>query len=117
VQAGKTNPAALTSAEHRRALAREIARTEQALSPAKLPGASPLNRVATRPQVELLRALSDRLLALDRPVTWHGVLELEHLLRSPDSPLYTPAGESEVRAALLSALAALDAAAPRLKAV
>ncbi len=66
--------AELTSVSHRTALARAVARTERDLSPAKLPGASPLNRVAARPHADLFRRLADRLGALDRPVTPRAVL-------------------------------------------
>jgi hypothetical protein len=98
----------LTSDRHRLALARAVARTERDLSPALLPGASPLNRVAARPHAELFRLLADRLSALDRPVTPQAVLEVEELLTSPDSPLYTRERARQLRASLLACIKAVD---------
>lgn len=101
----------LTSDRHRLALARSVARTERALSPAFLPSASPLNRVAARPQAELLRRLAERLAALDRPVTPQALLEVEELLTSPESPLYARERAHELRQSLLTSIHALDALA------
>jgi len=98
----------LTSDRHRLGLARALARTERDLSPAFLPGASPLNRVAARPQVELFGRLAERLATLDRPVTPRAVLQVEELLTSSDSPLYAPERASELRPALLASIRALD---------
>jgi hypothetical protein len=101
----------LTSDRHRLALARAVARTEHDLSPALLPGASPLNRVAARPHIELFRQLAERLSALDFPVTPQAVLQVEELLTSPDSPLYARERASELRSSLLTSIHALDALA------
>jgi hypothetical protein len=98
----------LTSDRHRLALARAVARTERDLSPALLPGASPLNRVAARPHVDLFRRLAARLAALDRPVTPQAVLQVEELLTSSDSPLYARQRAHELRRSLLASLRALD---------
>jgi hypothetical protein len=108
--------AELISDRHRTALARAVARTERDLSPARLPGASPLNRVAARPHVDLFRRLAERLAALDRPVTPQAVLQVEELLTSGDSPLYARERANELRASLLDCLDALDLveAHPRL---
>jgi hypothetical protein len=100
----------LTRDRHRLALARAVARTERDLSPALLPGASPLNRVAARPHVDLFRRLADRLAALDRPVTPQAVLQVEEVLMSPDSPLYARERARELRPSLLASIRALDAA-------
>jgi hypothetical protein len=100
--------AELTSTRHRTALARAAARTERDVSPATLPGASPLNRVAARPQIDLFRRLAERLSALDAPVTPHSVLLVEDLLTSSESPLYARERAGELRAGLLECLAALD---------
>jgi hypothetical protein len=97
----------LTSDRHRLALARAVARTERDLSPALLPGASPLNRVAARPHVDLFRRLAGRLAALD-PVTPQAVLQVEELLTSSDSPLYARQRAHELRRSLLASLRALD---------
>lgn len=98
----------LTSDRHRLALARAIARTERDLSPALLPGVSPLNRVAARPHVELFRRLADRLAALDRPVSPQMVLQVEELLTSPESPLYARERARELRESLLACLDVVD---------
>ena len=99
----------LTSDRHRLALARSVARTERDLSPAVLPGASPLNRVAARPHRELFHRLAGRLAALDRPVTPQSVLQVDELLTSPESPLYARERAGDLRAALRGCLQALDA--------
>jgi hypothetical protein len=106
--------AELTSDHYRTAMARTLARTERALAPARLPGASPLNRVAARPHADLLHRLAERLAAVERPVTPRGVLSVEDFLTSADSPLYERERADELRAALLSCLNALEPAPPYL---
>jgi hypothetical protein len=98
----------LTSDRHRLALARSVTRTERDVSLALLPGASPLNRVAARPHVELFRSLADRLSALDRPVTPQAVLQVEDLLTSADSPVYARERANQLPRSLLASLRALD---------
>ena len=98
----------LTSDRHRLALARSVTRTEHDLSPALLPGASPLNRVAARRHLALFGQLAQRLSALDRPVTPQAVLQVEELLTSPESPLYARERTARVGPALRRCLAALD---------
>jgi hypothetical protein len=98
----------LTSDRHRIALARAVARTVRDLSPAKLPGASPLNRVAARPHAALFLRLADRLADLDRPVAPQAVLQIEELMTSSESPLYARERAQELRPALLLSLQALD---------
>jgi hypothetical protein len=100
----------LISDRHRNALARAVARTERDLSPATLPGASPLNRIAARPHVDLFHRLAERLAALDRPVEPRGVLRVEDFLTSPDSPLYARERAGELREFMLGCLDALDPA-------
>jgi hypothetical protein len=100
--------AELISHRHRTALARSVARTVRDLSPATLPGASPLNRVAARPHVDLFRQLAGRLAALDRPVTPQAVLQVKELLTSPESPLYARERAHELAASLIACLRALD---------
>jgi hypothetical protein len=102
----------LTSDRHRLALARAVARTEHDLSPALLPGASPLNRVAARPHVDLFRRLAERLAALDRPVTPQAVLQVEELLTSPESPLYARERARQMRTSLLACIEAVNGPAP-----
>jgi len=104
----------LTSNKHRLALARAVGRTEREVSAARLPGASPLNRVAARPHADLFRQLAERLAALDRPVTPQAVLQVEELLTSPESPLYARESAGELRSSLVTCLYALDALALRL---
>lgn len=98
----------LTSDRHRLALSRAVARTERELSPALLPGASPLNRVAARPHLALFRRLAKRLSALDRPVTPQAVLRVEELLTSAESPLYSRERAWELRGSLLDAIRAVE---------
>lgn len=98
----------LTSNRHRSALARAVARTERDLSPALLPGASPLNRVAARPHADLFLRLAEQLATLDHPVTPQAVLQVEELLTSPESPLYARERARELRAALLACIDAVD---------
>jgi hypothetical protein len=102
--------AELTAERHRRALARAVARTERDLSPATLPGASPLNRIAARPHVDLFRRLAERLAALDRPVEPRAVLLVEDLLASPGSPLYARERANALRETLFACLDALEPA-------
>jgi hypothetical protein len=78
--------AELISDRHRIGLARAVARTERDLSPATLPGASPLNRVAARPHLDLFRRLAERLAALDCPVAPRAVLRVEELLNLSGQP-------------------------------
>jgi len=108
--------AELSSSRHRIALARMARRTERDLSPGKLPGASPLNRVAARPHADLLRQLAERLSALDRPVSPQAILGVEDLLTSPESPLYERERAYELRASLLASLRALAGSADELSA-
>ena len=77
----------LTAEHSRTALRREVDRTVRAASAARLPSASPLNRIAVRQNAMLLERLADRL-AGEEPVTARGVLLARRLLRDPDSPLY-----------------------------
>jgi hypothetical protein len=98
----------LTSEHHRLELAHTLAQLERDLSPARLPGASPLNRVAARPQVDLIRRIEARLEALELPVGPRAVLQLEDLLTLPESPLYSRERAAELRTSLLDTLAALS---------
>jgi hypothetical protein len=100
--------AELTAERHRTALARAVARTVRDLSPATLPGAAPLNRVAARPNVDLFRRLAERIAALDRAVEPRAVLLVEDLLTSPDSPLYARERAGELRETLFACLDALE---------
>lgn len=98
----------LTSKRERAALARSVGKIERDLSPARLPGASPLNRVAARPHAELLRQLAERLAAFERPVAPIGVLRVDDLLTRPDSPLYERERAHELRRSLRTCLFDLE---------
>jgi hypothetical protein len=75
-----------------------------------LPGASPLNRIAARPHVDLFRRLAERLAACDRPIEPRAVLLVEDFLTAPDSPLYARERAGELREFMLGCLDALDPA-------
>jgi len=80
--------AELTNGRERRMLARSLRDLVDELSPRRLPGAAPLNRVRLRPYSDLLLALADRLERLDLPVTASGMLLVRELLSDGSSPLY-----------------------------
>jgi hypothetical protein len=80
--------AELTSRRERRLLANSVRDIVPELSEHRLPGASPLNRVALRPYRSELIELADRLDDLDRPVSASGVLAVRRLLTEPGSALY-----------------------------
>ena len=105
--------AELTSGRERRLLAGSLRSVVAELSPSRMPGAAPLNRVALRPHTRLLSTLADRLDDLERPVTARGILEVQWLLIDPDSPFYARSEEDEdeleeVRKAVVAALDLLD---------
>jgi hypothetical protein len=102
--------AELISEHHRIGLARSVARTVRDLSPVTLPGASPLNRIAARPHLDLFRLLAERIGDFDRPVEPRGVLLVQDLLASSDSPLYARERADELRGRLLACLNALEPA-------
>ncbi len=78
----------LTCVRERRLLARSVRDIVPEISPRRLPGASPLNRVALRPYRSELIALADRLDDIARPVSAAGILGVHHLLTEPNSVLY-----------------------------
>jgi hypothetical protein len=98
----------LTSERHRRQLARSVERTVRDLSPQLMPSAVPLNRAAVRPHADLLVQIATRLRALGRPVAPRGVLLVQDLLGSADSPLYLPEAAPHLRRSMLTCLDALD---------
>jgi hypothetical protein len=77
----------LVSARARRAKRREVNGILRSAAPDRLPGASPLNRVAVRDCAALLRSLAERL-DDEGPVSAYGMLHLKQLLSDPSSPLY-----------------------------
>ena len=78
----------LTSRRERRMLGCSVREIVPELSPRRLPGASPLNRVALRPYRSDLISLADRLDDLERPVSAAGMLAVRRLLTEPGSVLY-----------------------------
>ena len=80
--------AELTSRRERTMLAHSVRHIVPELSERRLPGASPLNRIALRPHRAELIALADRLDDLDRPVSAAGILAVRRLLTEPGSALY-----------------------------
>jgi hypothetical protein len=77
-----------TSPRVRHRLAGSVRGIVPKLSPGRLPGASPLNRVALRPCCAELLAIADRLDDLERPVSAVGVRMVHRLLTEPGSALY-----------------------------
>jgi len=97
----------LTSRRERRLLARSLRGAVSDLSPGRLAGASPINRIALRPHARLLTALAERVADPERPVAATGVLAVHELLTSPDSAIYTH-DDVDVRGELRSVLDALE---------
>ena len=80
--------AELTSSRERHRLGGSVRSIVGQISPRRLPGASPLNRIALRSHTAELSALADRLDDLDLPVAPAGVLAVRRLLTEPGSALY-----------------------------
>ena len=96
-----------TTPRVRRRLARSVRGVVPKLSASRLPGASPLNRVALRPCCAELLAIADRLDDLDRPVAPVGIRAVRRLLTEPGSALYARDG-LDPRFELRSVLRSLD---------
>jgi hypothetical protein len=97
----------LTAPARRRRLRHEVERTLTALSPGRLPSASPLRRPAARRNEELLRLLAERL-GDERPVGARGMLLAASLLRGAGSPLYSDGADVLLPRALTRVLGALE---------
>jgi hypothetical protein len=97
----------LTAAPAREELRREIEQLLRALSPDRLPSASPLNRPAARHNSDLLLVLAGRL-GDGNPVAARGVLLTRALLREAGSPLYNEQAGELLPRALSRALGALE---------
>jgi hypothetical protein len=104
--------AELTGDTRRLALAAGLNRLLRELDPAKLPGASPLNRVAARGQIDLIGRLRARLADLGAPIEARGVLMAEWLLRDATSPLYDRGRAGTLPQALTRTIAALEPRGP-----
>ncbi|HZT90595.1 MAG TPA: hypothetical protein VFA05_01000 [Gaiellaceae bacterium] len=96
---------ALTSERERRSAARAVHSLIGELDGSKLPGATPVRRVALRPHVELLERIETRL-ADGVPVSAGGMLALDELLTSPGSCVF--AEVDDPRAELSKVLRKLD---------
>jgi hypothetical protein len=102
--------AELTCPRERRALGTSIRKIVPGVSAERLPGASPLNRVALRPHGAALAALADRLDDLERPVSARGILAVRGLLTDPDGALYARGGAGSPAPDVAAALAVVTAA-------
>jgi hypothetical protein len=98
----------LTSEKHRLAVAASANRLFRELDPSRLPGASPLNRVAARGQQDLIVRLRARLADLGAPVEARGMLMCEWLLGDATSPLYDRGRADTLPQALARTIAALE---------
>ena len=90
-------------------LGRSVRGIVKALSPLRLPGASPLNRVALRPYCAQLIALADRLDDLDRPVSISGLHAVRRMLTDPDGVLYARPFAGDIGRELVAVLDRLEA--------
>jgi hypothetical protein len=81
--------AELTSDRERRAAARALAGVIGEVRGAKMPGATPIRRVALRPHLARLDEL-ERRLRDGEPVTASGMLAVDELLTRGDSCLFAP---------------------------
>jgi hypothetical protein len=100
----------LTSRGERSLLARSLRRIVRELgSPPGFRSTVPLNRKALRPHAAELVALAERLDDLERPVAPAGILEVQHLLTSPGSPLHLYGREADVSETLTAIHRKLEA--------
>lgn len=72
-----------------------------------LPGASPVNRVAARPQISLLLEVAHILDDGTKGICARGVVLLDELLLDPGSPLYDRSRAAELERTLAEAKAGL----------
>jgi hypothetical protein len=100
--------AELTSGRNRKTLARSFSRIALELEGRVVPGPVPLSRAA-REHVAEIRALSERLGDLERPVTARGMALVEDLITDGfGSPLYVPERAKALGPTLQRCLAELD---------
>jgi hypothetical protein len=100
--------AELTADAHRLSVAGSVNRLLRELDPSRLPGASPLNRVAARGQQDQIAQLRARLADLGAPVEARGMLMCEWLLGDATSPLYDRGRADTLPQALARTIAALE---------
>lgn len=98
----------LTTPKNRLKLAGTLRSLVRDASPRYLPGASPVNRLAIRAELDTLNAMVSRLSELDRPVAARGVLLVDRLLVDGAGPLYDRELADELPGCLDTALAALE---------
>jgi hypothetical protein len=95
--------------DKRRQLAKSLDGVVRELrGPLRLPGASPLNRVALRPYERELATLAARLGDTDRPVTARGLRLVNELVTNGGSPLYDRARVGVLPATIDRILGALE---------
>lgn len=101
--------AELTGRRNRRSLARSLHGIVRELERPSLISAVPLNRRGVRPHLELVRALADRVGALERPVAAQGMILVEQLMTDgPASPLYLGGRSGDLPASVGACFDALD---------
>jgi hypothetical protein len=95
--------------DKRRQLAKSLDGVVRELrGPLRLPGASPLNRVALLPYEPDLAALAARLGDSDRPVSARGLRLVNELVTHGGSPLYDRSRVDVLPATIEQILAALE---------
>jgi hypothetical protein len=102
----------LTSVDHRLAVSRDLTNAVHEADGNRLPGASPLNRVAVRSARSQLLALASRLADIETPVLPRGVLLADQLVSDSRSPLYDRARGDQARREAERAIAALERRSP-----
>jgi hypothetical protein len=98
----------LVAPEFRLGVARGLTDVVHEADGTRLPGASPLNRVAVRSARPQLLALASRLADLEVHVLPRGVLLADRLVSDSHSPLYDRATADRARREVERALAALE---------
>jgi len=102
----------LTSLRRRMQLARSLDSLVRELESASVPGASPVNRVAARRHLELVRLLGAILEDGGIGVEARGVILVDRLLLDGGGPLYDRTRAGELEPALNAAVAALKRSRP-----
>lgn len=97
----------LTSLKRRGQLARSLNGLVRELANETLPGASPVNRIAARPQIRLLRELAGVLEDGTKGICARGMILLDELLVDAGSPLYDRSRAAELERMLFEAKAGL----------
>ena len=102
----------LVAQEFRLGVARALTDVVHEADGTRLPGASPLNRVAVRAARPQLLALASRLSDLEVHVLPRGVLLADRLVTDSHSPLYDRTTADRARREVERALAALERRTP-----